>query len=105
MVKDRLINLDLYSYLDPRVKSFKKHGFTVECFDEYTIDNEYSTLILVKKGKCMACTGWRESPLTEDVNAAFSIKENEFVLFLPGEPYVLRFGSEDEVEGYKLKDD
>ncbi len=92
MVKDSLVNLEKYSSLCNDISIVrKKSGEKIDPLTAFIRDKEHLTLILVEEGEATFFLSWRENEQTNDCIAALPLKKGEFVLFLPSEPYCIKF--------------
>ena len=92
MVKDKFENINKYCGLDDRIRNLS--SFRPEKNREYkgfVVDKEATNIFVVKKGKANAATGWRDNRENREVTGVVTLEENEFVLYLPGEPFALNY--------------
>lgn len=61
-----------------------------ENVEYFVVQDKHPVLFLVVSGSCSFATTWRETPDTKEVTALVNAKKNEFVFFLPGEPFLLK---------------
>ena len=91
MILDNISRLNSYRTLCPELSSLERRcPLDISCFDEYAVDKEHFALFLVDGGGYLASTTWRENPYSREAVAALRLSSGQFVLFLPGEPYLLR---------------
>ena len=96
MVVDDLSLLSQYHPLDESLRSLQDlpcEGLPV--FHGFMVDRRRSTLFTVERGAIMASTSWRESPESMEATAAVHVGPGSFVLYLPGEPYLVKAETED----------
>ncbi len=91
MLKDRLENLSKYRSLDDSLSSFTP-GKTddLPSFSDFVVDKEHTTLFTVDEGEGRFATGWRENRDNREVLGVMTASKGEFVLYLPGEPFIVR---------------
>lgn len=91
MLKDNIKNIDRFIFLDPLLDGFRRDEMHEALPPEsFICDRDNTTLFLVEKGRCSFALGWRENENNREVLAVMNALENEFVLYLPGEPYTFR---------------
>lgn len=92
MVKDSLVNLEKYSSLCNDLSVVRKNeGEKIDSLSSFIRDKEHLTLIFVEEGEATFFLSWRENNETNDCIAALPLRKGEFVLFLPSEPYCVKF--------------
>ncbi len=91
MVSDRLSVLGKYYDILPSLKGID-HALSSyqESMESFDVNRKYSTLLVVEAGEVSAATTWREVPGGRDVTAAMKLSKGDFVLFLPGEQYLVK---------------
>ena len=91
MVSDMLSSLGAYSSLSEGLRDIGAYG-KVPCpdFNRFEVDRERSTLFIVEEGEALMSTSWREEPDSSDPLAVVRAGQGMFVLYLPGEPYLIR---------------
>lgn len=99
MVKDESRLLVKRTYLDEDLKNvINKEGTERESMDDFSVDEKYSHFFEVLSGECVAATTWRENAESREVTGLFSLKSGEGCLYLPGEPYLIKFDSAEVSE-------
>ncbi len=92
MLRDNIKNIDKYLSLDPALRGFRREEMKEATpAESFVVDRDNTTLFLVEKGRCSFALGWRENENNMEVLAVIDAREGDFVLYLPGEPYTLRF--------------
>ena len=91
MLKDRIENIGKYNGLDEALKSFSLDKLSSPApYSSFMVDKEKTTLFYVEKGEVDFATSWRDNENNREVLAVIKAEEGEFVLFLPGEPYIYK---------------
>ncbi len=104
MVKDSVNSLKSYYSLDDRLANLNQYeSVEVPQFNGFNLDKCFSHIYLVNKGEAQFATSWRENPDSRDVTALVVAKAGEFVLYLPGEPMLVKCGEDSEVSLFVLK--
>ena len=102
MVKDKSRLLVKRTYLEEELKDVAEmEGIDVQSMSSFDRDPEYSHFFEVLRGSCIAATTWREDENSDEVTAVFTLKSGDGVLFLPGEPFLIKF-QEAEVSEFIL---
>lgn len=92
MVKDSLVNLEKYNSLCNDLSAVRRNeGEKINSLSSFIRDKEHLTLIFVEEGEATSFLSWRENDQTNDCIAALPLKKGEFALFLPSEPYCVKF--------------
>ena len=60
--------------------------------DGYIVDRKHTVLFIVDRGSAVFSTSWRETPDSKEPSMALEAGEGDFVLFLPGEPFLVKTG-------------
>ena len=103
MVKDSISNISRYYSLDERLKNLTEAKVrATRSYREFSVDKDATNIFVVKKGEARAATGWRENRENREVTGVVSIREGEFVIFLPGEPMAITLMEDSEVEHRRL---
>ena len=103
MVSDKLENLHLYSPLAEGLIRFQeKSPVPLQGKDGYSVDRKHTVLFVVDSFTAVFSTSWRENPDSREPLAAVTVQEGSFVLFLPGEPYLVKAG-EASVRMYRVE--
>lgn len=93
MVSDRLESLSLYRTLAEGIMSYMESSpGSVPPSDSYSIDRERTVIFIIDKGRAVFSTSWRETPDSKEPSMALEAGEGDFVLFLPGEPFLVKTG-------------
>lgn len=97
MLKDKIDNLNKYYSLDDNLRLFSsdKLSDVTSDMESFLVDRAHSMLFVVENGKASFATSWRENELNREVTGVMTAENEEFVLYLPGEPYILRKCSDD----------
>ena len=103
MVSDKLENLHLYSPLAEGLSRFhEKSPEPLQERDGYSVDRKHTVLFIVDSLSAVFSTSWRENPDSREPLAAVTAQEGSFVLFLPGEPYLVK-AREASVRMYRVE--
>lgn len=103
MVLDSCNRLNLYYSLDDKLRNLDSiESQEVPEFNSFKVERNATSLFTVNKGSATFATSWRENPDSRDTTAAVMAKEGEFVLFLPGEPFIVKVGEGSEVSLFVL---
>ena len=78
-------------------------GRNVELSSSFIVDRKYSHFIEVLSGSAQVATTWREMPESNEVLSLLTIKAGEAVLFLPGEPRLVKPGEDSELSEFVLE--
>ncbi len=104
MVKDTSRNLVRRTCLDDKLCEISKmEGRSVEVSDRFIVDRFFSHFIEVLSGTAQAATTWREMPESNEVTAIVTLKAGDAVLFLPGEPRLVRPAEGAELSEFTLE--
>ena len=95
MVKDSLDNIRRYYGLVDKLDSFREED--IPAFYGFIEDREYPRLFIVRRGSAVFATSWRENPLSREATGAITASEGEFVLYLPGEPILVKTAEDSSV--------
>ena len=96
MVADDVRNLAKYRSLDESLRSIASSSVKdIPVFHSFMRNPDHTVVFTVEKGFVMASTSWRESPESMEAIAACRVEKGMFVLFLPGESFLVKAGSED----------
>lgn len=91
MVVDDVRNLQSYHALDERIRHIAEYtSEEIPVFHGFHRDCEHTVIFTVERGSVTASTSWRENPGSRDVTAAVRAEAGMFVLYLPGEPFIVR---------------
>ena len=104
MVKDSTKNLNSYYSLDEKLREIKSYeSQEILVYRGFAVDKEHTSVFLVNKGEGLFATSWRENPDSRDVTGLVSAKQGDFVLYLPGEPMLVKCGEDSEISLFILK--
>ena len=96
MVTDDVRNLSSYRPLDESIGSVSEAAAEeLPVFRSFHVNTAHSVLFTVENGSITASTSWRENPGSMEATAAVRAGKGHFVLYLPGEPYLVKADSED----------
>lgn len=96
MVSDTLSNLSLYYPLDEELRKLSLYeGKELPSFYTFHTDKKQSVIFTVERGKAVASTSWRETPDSMEAISALYVKAGSFVLFLPGERFIVKANDEN----------
>ena len=96
MVIDKMRNVCKYSALSEDIRRMDElKPFALPDFYGYRVDRKHTAVFSVLSGSVLFSTTWRENPESRDANAAVTAKSGDFVLFLPGEPFLMRILSDE----------
>lgn len=91
MIIDRLENIKRYYQLLPSLAFIDNVlKAPLEDMEGFEVNRTRSMLFICEKGSAKAATTWREVEYTHEVTGAVSLREGDFVLYLPGERYLVR---------------
>ncbi len=103
MLKDTTDNLERYYPLDNSLSTYSSgDGVKVDSFSEFIVDKEHTVLFTVENGGGSFATSWRENELNREVLAVMRAKTGEFVLYLPGEPYLVKCDENSSIRFWSL---
>ena len=95
MVSDSLSNLSTYYSLDEELRKLSSYdGEVLPSFYGFRREKDRSVIFTVERGTAIASTSWRETPESMEPISALRVATGSFVLFLPGEPFIVK--AEDE---------
>ncbi len=96
MVIDKMRNVCKYSALSEDIRRMDElKPSALPDFYGYRVDRKHTAVFSVLSGSVLFSTTWRENPESRDANAAVTAKSGDFVLFLPGEPFLMRILSDE----------
>ncbi len=96
MVIDKMRNMCKYSALSEDIRRMDElKPSALPDFYGYRVDRKHTAVFSVLSGSVLFSTTWRENPESRDANAAVTAKSGDFVLFLPGEPFLMRILSDE----------
>lgn len=96
MVIDKMRNVCKYSALSEDIRRMDElKPSALPDFYGYRVDRKHTAVFSVLSGSVLFSTTWRENPESRDANAAVIAKSGDFVLFLPGEPFLMRILSDE----------
>ena len=89
-------NLRFFFPLDEALRNVSESEVKeIPVFHSFHVDKKNTVIFTVERGSLTATTSWRENPESRDVTAAVKVRSGEFVLFLPGEPFLVKCDTED----------
>lgn len=94
MIIDKLTNISAYSNIEETIKNL--HNFKSESassLDAFETDKNHSVLFVIDEGFATFATSWREQEVNNEVISTLKIEEGYFILFLPGEPFIVKCDS------------
>lgn len=92
MLKEKIVNLKKYYSLDHELSKLDLYNLNnAKISNTFMVDKEHSKLFIVENGEANCATSWRDNENNREVTGVINAKEGEFVLYLPGEPYVVRY--------------
>ena len=104
MVKDKSNALVKMTYLDEALKDVgSMEGRDAVEERNFSVDGSRSHLFEVLSGQCVIATTWREMPDSDEVTGLFSLNTGDACLVLPGEPYLVRLGTDSQVSEFVLE--
>lgn len=96
MVSDSLSNLSTYFSLDEELRKLSSYdGETLPAFYGFCREKNRSVIFTVERGTAIASTSWRETPESMEPISALRVAAGFFVLFLPGEPFIVKADDEN----------
>ncbi len=96
MVSDHLHSIAKYRPLDEKLGSLRDMpAEELPVFHCYRTMKDNTVVFTVGKGSATASTSWRENPGSMEATAAVTLGAGDFVLFLPGEPFIVKANEED----------
>jgi hypothetical protein len=105
MISDRIENLEKYSPVSASISelsgmlSYREEGNDTA----FRVNRKKAELYIVKKGEARFCTTWRENAASDDVTAVIKAGEGYFVLYLPGEPVLVKADENSLITKYNLE--
>ena len=104
MVKDEVRNLIAQTSLDEKLKDIKSmEGRNPELSSSFLLDRNHSHFIEVLSGSAQVATTWREMPESNEVLSLMTVNAGEAVLFLPGEPRLIKPGEGSDLSEFVLE--
>ena len=104
MVIDRMRNLCKYRTLSEGIQAMDgRCRASIPDFYGYRTDKDHTVVFSVSEGSALFSTSWRENPGSRDANAAVRASAGDFVLFLPGEPFMMRADDGAVIDMYALR--
>lgn len=103
MLLDKCERLKEYYPLDDKLIGINsRQSIDVPEFNCFHVDRSYTNVFTVNKGSALFATSWRENPSSMESTAVVNARQGEFVLYLPGEPMLVKVGEESEVSLFRL---
>ncbi len=96
MLKDRIENISNYYALDDNLRNFSMDE-ELPVFYGFIEDKEHSRIFAVDSGSAVFATSWRENPLSRETTGAIVAGAGDFILYLPGEPILVKAGEDSLV--------
>ncbi len=105
MIVDKIENLIKYESIVHEVAKLDEFLpiKVMESDTEFDINKDNCALFVITSGLATFTTTWRENIETEDVIAAVNAGAGHFVLYLPGEPVLIKLGPKAEIKKYNLE--
>ena len=66
------------------------HSVPVPDFHGFRIDRSHTVVFVLSRGSAVFSTSWRENPDSREAKAVVTASAGDFVLYLPGEPFIMR---------------
>ena len=103
MVLDCCEKLKEYYPLDDNLRGLSSlESKEIPQFNGFLVNRKSSCLYTVNKGSAIFATSWRENPDSMETTAALTAQAGHFVLYLPGEPMLVKCGEGSEVSLFEL---
>lgn len=103
MVLDYCNHFKKYYSLDEGLKNVMDlESMAVPVFNGFSVNRSSSCLYTVNKGEAVFATSWRENPDSMEATAVCKAREGQFVLYLPGEPMLVKVEEGSEVSLFVL---
>ena len=103
MVLDYCNQIKKYYSLDEGLKNINEmESRAVPDFNGFSVSRSSSYLYTINKGEAVFATSWRENPDSRETTAAIKAHEGQFVLYLPGEPMLVKVEEGSEVSLFVL---
>lgn len=104
MVKDKSRTLVRFSKLESGLERIKNmEGVPVSSMESFSTDGKNSYFYTVLSGSALCATTWREMPESGEITGAFTLFAGEAVLYLPGEPRLVKVLDDSEVSVFVLE--
>lgn len=104
MVKDKSRTLVRFSKLESGLERLKNmEGVPVSSMESFSTDGKNSYFYTVLSGSALCATTWREMPESGEITGAFTLFAGEAVLYLPGEPRLVKVLDDSEVSVFVLE--
>lgn len=92
MIKDDIKNIKKFYSIDNAIKSMDiAKGKIIAQNDSFLVDSKNTKLFFVEKGEALFATSWRDNPNNREVIAVMKAKESNLIIYLPGEPFIVKF--------------
>lgn len=96
MVVDYVRNIRSYYSLDESLKEISSFDVKdVPDFHGFHRNEKHTVIFTVERGSITASTSWRENPDSREAIAAVKVRSGMFVLYLPGESYIIKYDTEN----------
>ncbi len=104
MVKDNTNRIKSYYSLDEKLSALSSYeSQDIPEYRGFIVDKEHTTVFLVNKGEGLFATSWRENPDSRDVTGLIKATSGEFVIYLPGEPMLIKCEEDSEISLFVLR--
>lgn len=104
MIKDKSRNLVKLTGLEGGLERIRTmEGTPVSSMDSFSTDAGNSYFYTVLSGSAICATTWREMPESNETTGAFSLGAGDAVLYLPGEPRLVKVVGDGEVSMFVLE--
>lgn len=91
MVKDRMKEIARYRALSEGIRDISSAPSSpVPDFHGFRTDRSHTVIFVLSRGSAVFSTSWRENPDSCEAKAVVRASAGDFVLYLPGEPYIMR---------------
>ena len=102
MLLDRCDRLKDYYPLDEKLRDIVlNESVEIPEFNGFLVDKSRTYLFTVNKGSALFATSWRENPSSRETTGVIGAKHGEFVLYLPGEPILVKIEEGSEVSLFR----
>ena len=91
MVKDRMKEIARYWSLSEGLRAISSsQASPLPDFHGFRTDRSHTVVFVLSRGSASFSTSWRENPDSREATAVVRASAGDFVLYLPGEPYIMR---------------
>lgn len=103
MVKASIKELKNFYSLDEKLRDIgSMDSVSIPEYNGFRVDREHTNIFFVNVGSAMFATSWRENPNSRDVTGLMKASCGEFVLYLPGEPMLVKCEEGSEISLFVL---